>query len=265
MKRLLAGWTFICGVFPLFGAPVGNSAAPDLIKKGFLISEESWVNFRLGYEGDFVEDGRMNQYNEGTGRVDTYKQWTNSGTATLNILDHLEVFGVFGSSETKADWRFENLSLNTVTRIEFETNPAFLWAAGGRAIVYEWNKIYVGLGGRYTACNAGTKWVTSNGAMEPVGGSSVDWREWQINLDFSYKIDWLIPYIGAKYLNAKTDLNNFSIPISQELNGFNSFENRDPVGLYLGCTLTSGSYFILNLEGRLIDEEAITITADFRF
>lgn len=249
----------------LYAAPVGNTSAPELIQEGFFISCDSWINFRVGYEGDFVADGRMKQHNQGRGRVDTYEQWTNSGTFTLNILDRLDVYGVFGSSRTEADWRYGDISAGTVTRIELETKYNFLWGVGARAILYQWCNTSLGFGGRYSASNYRPVWLTSDGAIQPVAGAHFDWHEWQINLDVSYKIDLFTPYIGIKYLNAKTTLKDFSVPISGSLQGRNSFENRVPVGLYLGCTLSTGEYFMLNLEGRLIDEEAVSVSGDFRF
>lgn len=248
----------------LKGAPVGNSSSPQIVKTGFFIPEESWVSLRAGYEGDFVADARANQYDQGSGRVDTYQQWTNSGTITFNLADRIEAYGVLGSCETKADWRFQNDSLSTVTRIKIESNSHFLWGAGGRAILYKGIFGAMALGGRYTEWRAKPAWVRSNGTMEPVLNANIFWKEWQVNLDFSYKIDWFIPYIGFKYLDARAFLTDFSIPISRS-GSSNSFKNRDPIGLYLGCTMSSGKYFMLNFEGRVIDEEAITVSADFRF
>lgn len=247
----------------VYTAPVGNTAAPQLIQKGFFISYNSWINFRIGYEGDFVADGRMKQYDQGTGRVDTYQQRTNSGTFTLNILDRLDFYGVFGSSCTKADWRFAASGI--VTRIEFETNDSFLWASGARAILYEWYNTSLGCGGHYSSCNYQSLWLTSDGISQSVEGAHFNWREWQINLDISYKIDFLTPYIGLKYSHGRTYLTDFGVPISGDRVGANSFENRIPIGLYVGCTLSSGKYFMLNLEGRLVDEEAVTVSGDFRF
>lgn len=249
----------------LYAAPVGNTSAPELIQEGFFISCDSWINFRVGYEGDFVTDGRMKQYDQGTGRVDTYEQWTNSGTVTLNILDRLDVYGVFGSSRTNADWRFGSIADGTVSRIEMETKYNFLWGAGARAILYEWCNTSLGLGGRYSSCNYEPVWLTTDGIIGSVSGSHFRWREWQINLDVSYKIDLFTPYIGLKYSNARTHLKDFSVPISLAQTTENSFKNRIPVGLYLGCGLSSGQYFMLNIEARVVDEEAVTISGDFRF
>jgi len=77
---------FIVALFAtttVHAAPVGNTAAPKTIEQGFFTCYDTGLDLRLGYEGDFVSDGRMQQYHQGDGRVDTYEQWTNSGTATL--------------------------------------------------------------------------------------------------------------------------------------------------------------------------------------
>lgn len=266
MKKFAVLLITLLGCTTIFAAPVGNSSAVDIIQEGFFIPCDSWFDFRWGYEGDFVADGRMKQYKEGSGRVDNYEQMTNSGTATINFLDGLDVYGVFGSSRTKADWRYLNPNTNAVTRIEVETDYDFLWAAGARAILFEWSNTVVGFGGRYSYCNYKPAWITSNGTVQNnVTGAKFRWKEWQVNLDISYKIDLFTPYIGLKYSNAKTELKRFPIAISSSLTGFDTFKNRIPVGLYFGCTLSTGQYFMLNLEGRVIDEEAATVSAEFRF
>ncbi len=262
MKRWIG--IFVISV-ELWAAPVGNPSAPDLIQKGLFASSENGIDFRAGYEGDFVADGRMEQFDQGSGRVDTYQQHTNSGTFTMNVLNRLDLYGVFGSSKTKADWRFENSSAGTVTRIKVKTKHAFLWAMGARAILCEWWNASLGAGGRYSSCGHSLASLTSNGISEPVQGSHFRWKEWQVNLDLSYKIYFFTPYVGAKYSHARTALNGCSVPISSSLTGSDSLKNRDPVGFYLGCAISNGSYFMLNLEGRLIDEEAVTASCEFRF
>jgi len=265
MKKFAALIAAIVASSALYAAPVGNTSAPELIQEGFFISCDSWINFRVGYEGDFVADGRMKQSEQGHGRVDTYQQDTNSGTVTLNILDRIDVYGVFGSSRTQADWRFTDAAAGTVTRIDMETKYNFLWGAGARAILYEWCNASLGLGGRYSSANYRPVWLTADGVVQSVAGTHCRWREWQVNLDVSYKIDLFTPYIGIKYSNARTQMKDFSVPISSNLSGSNTFKNRVPVGLYVGCSLSTGKYFMLNIEGRLIDEEAVTISGDFRF
>jgi hypothetical protein len=86
MMRVLARIVFAFTVSTaLYGAPVGNPAAPHVIEKGFFIPSDCRVNARVGYEGDFVIDANLKQQVEGSGRVDSYSQSVNSGTATLNV------------------------------------------------------------------------------------------------------------------------------------------------------------------------------------
>lgn len=249
---------------PLCGAPVGNPAAPKIIEEGFFIPRDFPVDVRAGYEGDFVADAKLKQYGPGHGRVDSYQQETNSGTITLNILERVDVFGILGSSRTNADWRFED-SLGGIHRIELETNYDFLWGVGARGILYEWKCLCLGLGGRFESSQYIPSWLTSDGVPQSVSHSHVKWREWQIDLDLSYKIDIFIPYVGVKYSNVQTKIQGFTTPISQNGTGSDRFKNRIPVGVFIGCSLSSSKFFMLNIEGRLVDEEAVTISGDIRF
>ena len=248
----------------IFAAPVGNTSAPQLIEDGFFISRDSWIDIRAGYEGDFVTNGRLKQEEEGSGRVDCFKQNTNSGTITLNFLDRIDLYGVFGTSDAKTSWRFTDPS-NTIHRIEVQTNNDFLWAVGARGIFFEWGNTCLGLGGRYSSALYAPEWLTSDGVNADVSTGHLRWREWQINLDISYKIELFTPYIGTKYSSARTNLGNFSVPIANNGSKSNRFKNTTPVGLVLGCSLSNGKYFMMNLEARLVDEEAITVSGDFRF
>jgi hypothetical protein len=248
----------------LVAAPVGNTAAPQMLEEGFFIPSDCWVDVRAGYEGDFVADARLKQRKEGKGRVDDYSQSTNSGTVTINLLDRLDLYGVLGSSRTSAQWRFLD-SLGAVHNTEMETFHNFFWGVGARAVLFEWGNCDLGLGGRYSSVDSQPSWLTVDGINAPVAGTHCRWREWQVNLDVSYHIDILTPYIGVKYSNAHTRIGDFTTTIATNGSGSNQFENRVPVGLYLGCGFSTGKYFMLNVEGRLVDEEAVTISGDLRF
>jgi len=248
----------------LVAAPVGNPSFPQLLDEGYFIPVNSWANLRIGYEGDFVNDARMKQDEEGTGRVDNYQQDTNSASVTVNIFDRVDFYGVFGSSRVCSDWRFIDSSLS-VNRVQLETSYHFLWAIGGRGIVFEWGNTICGVGARYNAASLKPTWTTINGLPIHTADTNLKWREWQIDFDISYKIDIFVPYIGVKYSSAITKIGDFSIDISCSDSGVIHMRNRSPVGLVIGCALTTGKYFMLNIEGRLIDERAAAIVGDFRF
>lgn len=248
----------------LHGAPVGNPAAPHLMGKGLFIPQKCWVNIRLGYEGDFVSDGEMKQTKMNSSELDKFTQITNAGSATLTLLERLDLYGVFGSSRMCAKWRFTSMA-DFVRNAEMETKHAFLWAVGGRAILYSWGKWDLGFGGRYSTLHNGLSWITIDGSHISTKGSRSRWRQFQVNSGLSYHIDLFTPYIGAYYLNVRHSLQNFSSPIANKEERNNLFKNSVPVGMYLGCSISSGSYFMLNIEGRVIAEEAFSVSGDFRF
>jgi len=247
----------------LFAAPVGDPAFPRLINEGFFISKDSVANVRAGYEGDFIADARMQQHEYSSGRVDSYQQQTNAGTLTLNFIDRIDIYGLVGSSRTCADWRFT--IADDTHRAQLETLYSFLWGVGARAIYYKTDCLSLGLGGRFEHSEYDNLWLTIDGIVQPVNGTELHWRVWQLDLDVSYKIDIFTPYLGVKYSNVRSGVGMFSTPISNSGAPVNYFENRTPVGVFIGCSLSSGKYFMLNIEGRLIDEEAVTISGDFRF
>lgn len=247
----------------LLGAPVGCPAAPALIQEGFFISCKSPVDVRAGYEGDFVADARLQQFESGKGRVDNFSQQTNSGTITLNVKNRWDIFGLCGTSRTCADWRFSQEG--DTHRAEVGTLYNVLWGLGSRALLYKSETANLGIGGRYEQCHYDQLWLTIDGIDQPGESPFLDWRVWQLDFDFGYTIDIFTPYIGLKYSNVRVDIGNFDEPIADHGNGCDAFKNRSPVGVFIGCSLSSGKYFMLNVEGRLIDEEAVTISGDFRF
>lgn len=264
MRKFLLSTIMIGAGSSLIAAPVGNPSFPELLEEGYFISSKSPLDLRVGYEGDFIGDALMKQQEEGSGRVDNYRQETNSGLATLNISDRVDLYGVFGSSRVCCDWRFMATDL-TINRVQLETGYHFLWAAGGRAIVLKWGGTVFGVGARYNAASLKPAWTSVNGLPIPTAGTCLRWREWQIDFDVSHQIEIFVPYIGVKYSSSFTKIGVFPVEISSSGSGVIHMKNRRPVGLVIGCALTSGKYFMLNIEGRLIDETAATIVGDFRF
>ncbi|MDE3056255.1 MAG: hypothetical protein KGI80_06175 [Verrucomicrobiota bacterium] len=262
-SSLFSLFLFLTAALSLHTSPVENGDAPQLIQKGFFIPSSWWVDLRAGYEGDFAGDEKLEQTQGGSSRVDTFQQYTNSATVTLNLLDRLDIFGLVGSSRASADWLVQNGS--TTTYIELETFYRFLWGMGGRAILFEWGKLSLDAAGRYSLCHYKPSYFSSNGVPQTTENTHIDWNEWQIALVLAYRIDLFTPYLGAQYARTEVNLGNFPVSIAPNDSTSNQFVSRIPVGMVIGCGISNGNYFMLNLEGRLINEEALTISGDLRF
>ncbi|MBI3508288.1 MAG: hypothetical protein HY069_01445 [Chlamydiia bacterium] len=254
-------------VSALFASPVGNPAFPRIIKEGFYIPSDILVSVRAGYEGDFVSDARLNQTIESSGRVDSFVQNINSGTITLNVAERVDFYSILGASQICADWRYEVPQNNTfvVNRAQLETLTQFLWGVGARGILFQTETLTLGIGGRYSFTNPDPVWLLVNAVNQNIAGAKCRWYEWQFDLDFAFQIDLFIPYIGVKYSGVRVKLGHFPEPIAMNAATTNHFEDRIPVGVVLGCSISNGKYFMLNVEARLVNEEAMTISGDLRF
>ena len=91
------------------------------------------------------------------------------------------------------------------------------------------------------------------------------YHEWQVGVGISYQVDLFVPYIALKYSNASVRYRNLPAGfLSGRKTGFNA-KNRGKFGLALGTSLTTGRLFALNLELRMIDEQAITLSGELKF
>ncbi len=248
----------------LHAAPVGNPSSPHILTRGFLIPCKAWANIRGGYEGDFVLDGNMEQAEKGSGLVDKYTRSTHSGVATLNILERLDLYGVFGYSKVNANWRFTDLA-DRIRYVQMTAARNFLWSIGGQAILYNDRQFDIGFGARYGASHHHLSTFTIDGDPISIVGGKCEWHGWQFNLGFSYQICLFTPYIGALYISDLTVLKGLASSFADFGAHSDHLRVRHPVGMYLGCTLSNGQYFMLTVESRLISEEAVSVTADFRF
>lgn len=253
---------FLFAIPLLHALPVGNPAAPRMVTEGFFLNVKSGVSGRVGYEGDFVRDGYFKQQDGDT--VDKYGETNNTATVTFNILDWTDVYAILGNSQASSNWRFTNPE-NEVIRIQMETNAELLWGVGARVILWEGSHATLGAGGRYEQSGNKVSWLTSDGVSQSVNGTNLYWHGWQADLDVAYHIDLLTPYVGVKYSNIHSSITGAQTQIAAGGSQNAYLTNRIPVGMVVGCSLSTGKYFMLNLEARLINEEAATISADIRF
>ncbi len=248
-----------------------NPKSPSMIHEGFFFSPSSFIGCRAGYEGSFVFDRRMEQEDPEGGRVDEWKMDSHLGLAVVNLWDRLDLYGGAGQVRIRSAWRVEPLGQD-ISRIDLETHYGLTWTVGANVICYEWKDFCFSVGGRYEEGDPALLWISSNGQPFALGKKSeMEWKEWQANASVSYKIDFLIPYIGVKYSEAEATVTTFQdemalpIAIASDDGSSLKMESRKIWGMVLGCGLSNSKYFQLNIEARLFDEEGGVIYGDFRF
>ncbi|OGN59448.1 MAG: hypothetical protein A3F40_04915 [Chlamydiae bacterium RIFCSPHIGHO2_12_FULL_27_8] len=246
----------------IFAAPVGNPLTPEIIQTGFYIPPSGFVNVRLGYEGNFISNANLQKSFNGN-EIDNFKLDSNSGSFILNFKKRLDLFGIFGVSRIRSEYRFSYQDV--ISRIEYESDYRIFYEAGGRVILIQWGNTALDIGGRYSKTKPGLSFIILDGVPQIKDNSFIKFSSYQINLGLSYAIDIFIPYIGTKYSQSKAELQGLNFVISDEGTGYLNMKNKNDFGLYLGCSLSNKRYFLLNLEARFIDEEAISISGEFKF
>jgi hypothetical protein len=257
---------FLSLSFGLFSTPTNNPALCIYIPNGIFFSKCNAVSFRIGYEGNFVSDAKLKQITASSARVDNFGINCNSGSLTLNIKNIFDAFGTLGASRVNANWRISPPA-GGLFRIETETRYHFSWMAGGRVVLWHNEKTALGLSGRYYSTKPEISWLTSNGLPLIVRGGEMCYQEWQVAFGLSHQIGIFVPYFGIKYSDVRTEINNLPNGVIVSSAGTNTItmKRKNHVGGFLGVTLTNGCKFLLNIEARLADEEAATVSGQIRF
>ena len=264
MKKIFYIFIFIITSKALFALPCGNPASPHIIEEGLLISPASWVNCRVGYEGNFVSNRRLKK-SEFNNRIDHFEMDMNAGTFTVNVQNRLDLYAVGGEARMQSYWRFVETN-QTPSRVEFETKYRWAWSGGARAVFFDWGRTSLELGGRYLTSKPKVLWLTKNGTPIAFNKAKCHFSEWQLDLGIAYHADLFFPYLGIKYSRAKVRVSEIDAAIiGDEETHHVRMKNRRKVGMMLGCGVSNGKYFLLNIEARLFDEDAASVTGEFRF
>ena len=124
----------------------------------------------------------------------------------------------------------------------------------------------LGADGRYRHTDLDLDYIEVDGVKYDIPSGSVssaklELREWQIALAASYQIDQFIPYVGGKYSDlsgdAKTTVSGTEY--KSDLDSDNNF------GVFVGADLLVNDSAVINVEGRFIDETALSGGATIRF
>jgi hypothetical protein len=259
MHKALLLITFIFWGMNGFALYLGNPASPDMVEKGLFIAEDAFLDFKIGYQVDFIFDKRLKSYAGARSRVDTFEGQLTQGVFTVNCVDRIEGYASVGSMESCFSHRPRPQHFIR----EYQTNYRVTWGVGGRILVYEWGNSFLGIEGGYQWAYPHIKWDALNGTSFTTD-ATMRYREWQIGVGFAHRIEMLIPYLAVKYSNVQAKLSSLRHNLALSHSHF-KMRNRDHFGLVLGCTLTTGKWFDANIESRMIDEQAVSLAGNLKF
>lgn len=250
--------TFVRGYSLYYGSP----SLPDTATEGFFISKDCSFGLKLGYQGDFVFDKSLYVTNpRRASRIEQIHYHMQQGVITANFVNRFELYGSLGEVQFHIEPR-----INTLLRDVFATGNRFTWGFGGRGILFTFSQAALGLDFKYQLASPHFQWVTQNGIpLNDIGSAKLRYREWQIGLGLSYQSDIFAPYIGATYCQAEGQYKKLPSGFLSNHHNHFTMKSRKKFGLALGTTLSTGKIFEMDMEARLVNETAVSVTGNVRF
>jgi len=259
----LLGMASLAVASPVFAASVGLPAGST--EKRFQATLEYSHIFDRDFEGDPDETsgGGIDQGNQAHVRLsyaifDWLQPYVQLGASQFDLTDDA-IFPGFGPAhvETEFDW-------------------AFSWGGGVSGIYRSDEGWFVGYSGEFLTSGNDLDRVTHNGEVGTDIEGEVDFSEWHVAGFVGYTFDLknvmglpseLSLYVGGRFSDMEADIDEDIIyDVSAGTFGFTGeSESDDNVGVFVGAAFQAGENWRFAVEGRFIDETAVTGQVTFRF
>ncbi len=250
-------------------APVGNIAIPSkgMLKKGMAVGdvEDSQFSLVISPEMDFIFNRKL-ESRIGKNEFNFYGAKIGATVANKGL-----VYFLLGGGDVKQEFTISGQA------VKYDTNSAFIWGAGGTVVVWEYepfvasmdeHMLRIGVDARYRRIELDVEELTVDGAAYmKTGTTSVltsatyEANEWQIAPALSYQFNNFVPYIGVKY----SDIDGDAKALVSGTEYKQDLKADGNIGVFGGIDIVMGNFVSINIEGRMIDEEALTLSANARF
>ena len=253
----------ICLVFTASLAIASPINLPTAIKgqDGVGLISNLPVGLSAGFLNDYVGERDLNK-NSGKASFDMI-----GGTIDLSILNRFDVYTMLGST-LSPEFKFNNLG-NTE---KFDFSDQFMWGVGADAVIYDWKDTgiqFFGDGNYRESNNMGLDSLTVNGTtisssqLAAAGiTSSAKWQEWQTALGVSKKFQYVIPYGGVVYSDVRA---SDKVTYSGTTYNSKSLSSKYKVGPFVGVSIIPTKWLSIDITGRFVAEEAVSVAATVKF
>lgn len=217
------------------------------------------VGLSAGYVFDYVGQRDLNKYSSS---ADFYMNGGKINVSILNNFDIYTVLGAVNSPEYK----------ETVSGLDAQVNLSdnFAWEVGADAIIYQWKDqgIQIFGDGNYRQSNGmDVNSLTVNGTTYSKSQftgvtASVDWQEWQAALGVSKKFEYVIPYGGVAYSDVRTSAKATVLGTTYDSG---SLSSKYKVGPFVGVSILPTKWLSIDITGRFVAEEAVSVSVNVKF
>ncbi len=242
---------------PLFAAAITDATKPLGSLKPSLTVEDNYIFKRT------IDKGASQN------TFDTEKINQVYGKLALGLIEGLNIYTKLGASNTGTIKDYNDSGENR----RIETDYGFLWGVGTSYVKEISNGWSLGVDAQFDYWKSDANKIKYNDtAASSVSGSIINY-EIQGTPFIAKKIDipsfkWsLDPYLGVKFSYFKTETDKQLTYSTGAVNRTDSWSLRgkDYVGIVVGSDLQINKHIALQVEGRFIDETAITAGGTYKF
>lgn len=232
-----------------WAAPSGGPAASVLIVNTYPVKGEAVIDVVFEREFDLAGDNAVAKTTWYLGKIG------------ITPIEKIDIYALMGT----VDFKVENW---TVNNYDLEADITVAWGTGAKLLLYETGEygdgvLRVTVDGNYRQYEPGIEKVKKNEAtLSGIAAKELKYREWQTSLGFSYTLDSFTPYIGVKYsdVECKLKINDGGTVYKDTAN------SKNVIGILIGVDyLSAENIFVLNFEGRFIDETALSVSVKMNF
>lgn len=178
--------------------------------------------------------------------------------ANYGIIDNLDIYVRLGATNLKEqdEWYYNG---NYDSRQNLTGKYAFAYGAGVKGTYPLANQWLIGIDAQYIR-NRNTysgKWTVNDSPWS--GHMTV--QEWQIAPYVARKIGNFVPYLGAKYSNLKL----LDKGVDTTGGWTTRHKAKNNIGVFLGTDFNINSHLKINIEGRFVDETAMSCGSTYKF
>mgnify|MGYP001605649127 FL=1 len=193
--------------------------------------------------------------------IETEKGYYAGMKAAYGLLDNLDIYVRAGASDYRVKCQVFTGS-TPGDKLNYDTDTDFTYGFGLKGAYALKNDWLAGCDLQYRRSKheAKGKETAVSGAEDTTTYKSFVIQEWHVAPYIAKKLGDFVPYLGVRYSDAKLEIKN---PVASW--GELKAEADDNVGMFLGTDYKISEACSLNIEGRFIDERAVSAGINWKF
>jgi opacity protein-like surface antigen len=235
-----------------YAASMGGAETQGQGKLGVSLDQE------FGFKRDLKFHGSEPAFDPGeeVKEIKTTKMYRTMAKISFGVLDNFDIYGKIGASYSDSKAKFYDNGVDEGTLKYDRTDPAYGFGVKGTYMFQDgW---LVGVDAQYLRHDGkigfkypgGTQYITS-----------ITSEEWQVAPYVAKKMDKFTPYVGGKYSDIRHKLKITRNDVTQWI----KFKAKHNFGVFGGIDISMMEHVSLNVEGRFIDETAMSVGLSYRF